>query len=79
MSLRDRQKAYYYNKLDAIFPGVREKYEKRFGCKYSCYVNNYKKLADILHEACDKYGMSLKMPSYEHKLSSVQLTLFDKL
>lgn len=79
MSLRDRQRAYYYNKLDSIFPGIREKYEKRFGYTYNCSVNNYKKLLDILHEACDKYNISLKMPTYEHKLSSVQLNLFDKL
>ncbi|AOZ78205.1 SPL family radical SAM protein [Clostridium pasteurianum] len=79
MSLRDRQRAYYYSKLDSMFPGIRKKYEKSFGYKYSCSVNNYKKLSNILQEACNKYNISLKMPSYEHKLSSVQLNLFDKL
>lgn len=78
MSLRDRQRAYYYNKLDSLFPGTREKYEKKYGERYSCDANNSRKLYSILSEACDRYGISLKMPTYENKISSYQLSLFDK-
>lgn len=78
MSLRDRQRAYYYNKLDSLFPGTREKYEKKYGERYSCDANNFRKLYSILSEACDRYGISLKMPTYENKISSYQLSLFDK-
>lgn len=77
MSLRDRQRAYYYKKLDELFPGVRCKYEKKYGDKYSCSVNNSKKLWNILKENCYKQGISLEMPSYKNKISSVQLSFLE--
>jgi len=36
MSLRDRQRAYYYRKLDELFPGLRGQYEEAFGNDYMC-------------------------------------------
>lgn len=77
MTLRDRQRAYYYDKLDELFPGMREKYEKRFGDYYNCSANNSKELYAVVNEACYKVGISTKMPSYEVKLSSYQLSLLD--
>lgn len=77
MTLRDRQRAYYYKKLDEFFPGLRQKYEKRFGTNYNCSVNNSKKLRDVFYEACNKYGISTKMPSYESKISAIQLSFLD--
>ncbi|WP_297428587.1 radical SAM protein [Clostridium sp.] len=79
MSLRDRQRAYYYEHLDKNFPGIKAKYEKRFGDKYRCSAKNINKLGYELKNACDKYGISLKMPSYQEKMSSVQLDLLNKL
>ncbi|NLK94204.1 MAG: radical SAM protein [Clostridiales bacterium] len=77
MSLRDRQRDYYYKALDKNFPGVREKYEKKYGDRYSCSSRNIKKLWNILSEACAKYKISLKMPSYEEKITSIQLSLLN--
>ncbi|HDQ71077.1 MAG TPA: radical SAM protein [Chloroflexi bacterium] len=31
MTLRDRQRVYYYRRLDELFPGLRARYERRFG------------------------------------------------
>lgn len=75
MSLRDRQRDYFYEKLDKNFPGIKEKYEKRFGDRYKCSGRNFTKLNYTLKNACTKYGISLKMPYYENKLSSMQLDL----
>ncbi|MDD4903111.1 MAG: radical SAM protein [Candidatus Bipolaricaulis sp.] len=36
MSLRDRQRSYFYHRLDESFPGLRERYEKAYGCDYVC-------------------------------------------
>ncbi len=69
MTLRDRQRAYYYTKLDALFPGIRKKYEKRFGERYSCHDPNAKELEQCLHEQCDKYGIPTKMPHYRPEKS----------
>ena len=74
MTMRDRQKAYFYKKLDENFPGIRDKYEKKFNDRYECLDNNIKKLNNSLFEACNKYNISLKMPSYDNKLTSIQLS-----
>lgn len=78
MSLRDRQRAYYYNKLDELFPGIKPKYEKKFAGMYICSANNSKKLWETLNAACSKYNISLKMPTYEEKATYTQLSLFDE-
>ena len=44
MTLRTGSRDYYYDKLDLLFPGVREKYERKFGLAYNCHANNVKKL-----------------------------------
>ena len=77
MSLRDRQRAYYYGELDKLFPGTRQRYEKRYGTSYHCPGNNAKRLYEVFNEACHKYGISSKMPSYESKMGAVQLSLLD--
>jgi DNA repair photolyase len=78
MSLRDRQRDYYYKKLDKYFPGIREKYEKSYGDRYSCSTKNMKKLSYTLSNACSKYGISLKMPTYQSEVTAVQLSFLSK-
>lgn len=73
MSLRDRQRDYFYENLDKNFPGIKEKYEKRFGDRYKCSGRNITKLDYALKNTCSKYGIYLKMPYYENKSSSMQL------
>ncbi len=77
VTLRDRQREYYYDKLDNLFPGLKSKYEKKFGNYYSCSANNIKKLKQTFYEECNKYDISTSMPSYENKVSQVQLSIFD--
>jgi DNA repair photolyase len=78
MSLRDRQRDYFYKNLDKNFPGIKEKYEKRFGDRYKCSGRNITKLNYALKNACAKYGISLKMPYYQEKVSSIQLGLLEQ-
>ena len=40
MTLRDRQRAYYYAQLDRLFPGLRSQYERRFGDRYSASASD---------------------------------------
>ena len=54
MTLRDRQRAYYYNKLDQLFPGLRPHYEKAFGERYSAPARNARQLGQVLDELCEK-------------------------
>lgn len=81
MTLRDRQRAYYYNKLDEIYPklDLREKYIKRFKNYYQASSPKYKKLKDIFYNECEKYGIRTRMPIFKKPLPGedwVQETLF---
>jgi DNA repair photolyase len=64
MTLRDRQRDYYYAKLDRLFPGVRVRYEQDFGNRYSVSTRNSKQLKDMFDGLCQAVGMATKMPVF---------------
>jgi DNA repair photolyase len=64
MTLRDRQRAYYYHKLDQHFPGLRLRYEKSFGERYSAAAQNARRLAEMFEEGCDRHGIAMRMPVF---------------
>lgn len=73
VTLRDRQRDYYYAKLDRLFPGLRLRYERAFGQRYSATSPQAKRLTQLCRELCDRYGLALKMPVYQ---PPTQLALF---
>jgi DNA repair photolyase len=75
MSLRDRQRLYYYEKLDQLFPGLREKYEKGFGDEYNCMANQHKRLNEFFQKECKKYGIMTSMKELVPKREYEQLRL----
>jgi len=74
MTLRDRQRDYYYDKIGTA---LKEKYQKRFKNYYSCGSPNYNKLKKLFQEKCNEYNISTKMPSYDQENAKVQMTFFD--
>ena len=64
MSLRDRQRAWFYRELDRRFPGVREKYERRYGESYSCPVPQAHRLGRFCAQACARLGLADRMPPF---------------
>jgi DNA repair photolyase len=64
MTLRDRQRAYYYAQLDRLFPGLRQQYERRFGDRYSASANAAHQLEQIFREQCERDGIATQMPMY---------------
>ncbi len=75
MTMRDRQREYYYKKLNANFPGIKQKYIEKFGGNYSCSVNNYHQLKKIFDELCGKNKIPTIIPKYKSE-TEVQLELF---
>jgi len=65
MSLRDRQRSYYYERLDKLFPGLRLRYERTFGDRYSCPSPNTERLRRLLDDLCDRQGIATRMSRYE--------------
>jgi len=76
MSLRDRQRAHYYDKLDKLFPGLRAQYENRYGERYECAVGNAAQLAQAFAELCAQYGLASRMKHYTPEPMVAQLSLF---
>ena len=65
MTLRDRQRAYYYAQLDRLFPGLRRQYEQQFSARYSASARAARRLEQIFTEACERHGIATRMPFYE--------------
>jgi DNA repair photolyase len=64
MTLRDRQRDYYFQKLDLLFPGLRGKYKRKFGFQYQASANNYNELERSFRQWCQDLGIATWMPQY---------------
>lgn len=64
MTLRDRQRAYYYAQLDRQWPGLKEKYEGRYGNRYDCPVPNAERLRRVFGDRCEHFGLAARIPCY---------------
>jgi DNA repair photolyase len=65
MTLRDRQRAYYYRKLDELFPGLRQRYERAFGGRYGVAGPSAARLDKLFRDLCRRYGIQTRMVQYE--------------
>jgi DNA repair photolyase len=75
MSIRTGQREYFYDRLDALFPGLRQTYEQRFGERYSCPCRDAPRLAHVFHELRERYGMATDVRHYRPRVAD-QLPLF---
>jgi DNA repair photolyase len=64
MTLRDRQRLYYYTRLDTFFPGLRPRYEKIFGENYSAPARNARHLGQVFAKLCGELGIATRMPVF---------------
>ena len=64
MTLRDRQRLYYYDKLDHHFPGLRTRYEKTFGENYYVPAQNTIQLERIIKGLCSQHGIAVEIPQF---------------
>ena len=77
VSLRDNQREYFYNALDASFPGVREKYESAFGESYQAMVKNQDFLMSQFTKLCKQFGIATRIEMLPARQRISQLGLFD--
>lgn len=75
MTLRDRQRAYYYTQLERLFPGLQHQYEQKFGARYFAAANNAQRLEQIFYEQCERYGMGTRLRVYQ-PAATLQPALF---
>ena len=60
LTLRDGDREYYYAALDKHFPGMKEKYRKRYGNAYELPSPNAGHLMKVLYGICSKNGIISK-------------------
>lgn len=82
LTLRDGDREYYYAALDRHFPGMKQRYIRRYGNAYELPSPNAEALKGILHKICGESGM-LSTPEdcfrYMHELPEryAQMSIFD--
>jgi len=67
MTLRPGSREYFYEHIDTILPGIKEKYMKRFGLRKNFNSPNSKKLWSVLESECAKLGLLYDMKAITHR------------
>lgn len=52
LTLREGNREYFYDKLDSSFPGLKEKYQKRYGTSYEVISEHNRELMRIVTDTC---------------------------
>ncbi len=81
MTLREGDREYYYKKLDEHFPGLKEKYIKKFGYAYEIPSPNHKEITDYVKKVCKENAILINPDEVFAFLNNLpdkseQLTLF---
>lgn len=80
VTLRQNQRAWYYNKLDEHFPGLREQYVRRYGDSYECNSPRAGEIRNFFQRECDKGGIIYRMKdiisTYKRGYGVRQLSFF---
>lgn len=84
LTLRDGNREYFYEQLDKLFPGLKEKYIETYGDSYEVTSPNSKELMKIFTGLCeennivyDEQELQRYMREYKNKQIGTQLSLFD--
>ncbi len=78
LTMRDRQRAYFYQALDRAFPGLKQRYIARYGTRYECSVPHARALWSTFTAACDETGVFYQMRDITRRYQRgyEQLSLF---
>ena len=57
LTLRDGNRAYFYQALDCHFPGLRKVYEREYGLSYTIQSPRAAQLMAMFHEECKRRGV----------------------
>jgi len=57
VTLRDGNREYFYQALDKHFPGMKERYQEKYGYSYEVSSPHKKELMQFFNETCEKHGI----------------------
>ncbi len=76
MTLRDRQRAFYFSRLDVLFPGLSQKYESEHGNAYSVQARQKAFLEGLFFRLCAHNGLATSVKRFIPMKRMEQLSLF---
>jgi DNA repair photolyase len=76
MTMRDRQRAYFYDRLDELFPGMRQRYEQAYGERYEATSPHARELGEAFEELRQRLGLDTGVRPYEPSATAQQLAMF---
>lgn len=83
LTLREGNREYFYEQLDKYFPGLRQKYHRRYGYSYEVTSDNNEKLMEILRAECKTNGIVSDinevfkyLSTFEEKSQTEQISMF---
>lgn len=86
LTLREGNREYFYQQLDRLFPGMRERYIRQFGDQYMLSSPQNALLIGLFHQTCQQHHIvhdNQKIFAYlntlEPREKTTQLSLFDRL
>jgi len=84
LTLREGNREYFYQKLDEHFPGLKKKYQQKYGPAYEIYSEHNRELMELFHKTCRQHGIESDVNKnfeylhrFEDKTAGEQLSLFD--
>jgi DNA repair photolyase len=64
LTLRDRQRTYYYQCLDRLYPGMSKRYMAAHGDRYHADPPNSRRLYEVVNEECSRLGITTHIIPY---------------
>lgn len=84
LTLREGNREYFYEQLDRLFPGLKEKYIKTYGNRYEVESPRGSCLMSLFHQRCSEKGIMHHngeifqyLQTFEEKETDRQLSLWD--
>lgn len=84
LTLRPGSREYYYEQLDKLFPGMKERYMETYGEVSELVSPNHKELMKYFRKNCDdnniihdREELSRYMREYKNKTMGTQMTIYD--
>jgi DNA repair photolyase len=57
LTLREGDREYFYKNLDKHFPGLKQKYQNKYGNSYIIHSDRNKELMEIFYNTCKRYNI----------------------
>lgn len=84
LTLREGNREYFYKRLEDLYPGMKERYVKRYRNQYIVSSPRNARLMRLFHEKCEKAGIVHNneqifrfLQTFEEKNAIRQLSLWD--